>query len=152
MPLVHVHAADSVAVVASIDPDAYGASTVTSGWVDVSDFHSIMAVVQAGTLGSSATLDAKLEQATSAAGAGAKDVAGAAITQLTQAGTDSDKQAVISLQTDAIDVDGGFRFIRLSITVGTATSDAGGVVLGVPARVGPASDLNAATVDEVVRV
>lgn len=151
--LTHVHAADNVAVVATIDPDVTTASTVTSDWVDASDWHTILAVVMAGTLGTNATVDAKLEQATSAAGAGAKDISGSGITQMTQAGTDqSDTQAVISLQTDALDVDNGFQYVRLSITVGTATSDAGGIVLGVAPRVGPASDNDLASVGEIVRV
>jgi len=151
--LTHVHAADNVAVAATIDPDVTAASTVTSDWVDMSDYHTILAVVMAGTLGTNATVDAKLEQATSAAGAGAKDISGTDITQLTQAGTDqSDSQAVISLQSDALDVANSFQFVRLSITIGTATSDAGGIILGVAPRVGPASDNDLASVAEVVRV
>lgn len=150
--MIHTHAADQVAVLASIDPDAYGASTVVSGYVDAADFHTLMAVIQAGTLGSSATLDAKLVQATSAAGAGSKDITGAAITQLTQAGTDSDKQAVISTLATSLDTAGGFRFVAISMTVGTASSDAGAVLLGVFPRSAPADDFDASTVDEVVRV
>lgn len=151
--LTHVHAADNVAVVATIDPDVTTASTVVSDYVDASKFHTLLAVIMAGTLGSSATLDAKLVQATSSAGAGAKDITGAAITQLTQAGTDaSDTQAVISLQTDALDVANDFQFVAISLTVGTATSDAGAIMLGVAPRVGPASDNDLASVGEVVRV
>lgn len=153
MPLTHTHAADMVAHLATLDPDATTASTVTTEWVDVGDFHTIMATVMVGTLGASATVDAKLEQATSAAGAGAKDITGAEITQITQAGTDqSDTEAIISLQADALDVDNAFRYVRLSVTVGTATSDVAGYIVGVGSRVGPASDANASTVGEVVRV
>lgn len=150
--LTHVHAADNAAVLAVIDPDAYGASTEVSDWVDASQFHQILAIVMAGTLGSSATLDAKLRQATSAAGAGAKDITGAAITQLTQAGTDADKQAIMSLDVDALDIAGGFRYVALSMTIGTATSDAAGLIIGLAPRVGPASDNDLASVDEIVRV
>lgn len=151
--LTHVHAADNVAVVATIDPDVTTASTVVSDYVDASKFHTLLAVIMAGTLGTSATIDAKLVQATSAAGAGAKDITGAAITQLTQAGTDqSDTQAVISLQTDALDVANDFQFVAISLTVGTATSDAGAILLGVAPRVGPADDNDLASVGEVVRV
>lgn len=144
-------ATDGVAVVANIDPDAYGASTVTSGWVSVKDFLQFMAVVQAGTLGSSATLDAKIEQATDSSGTSAKDLSGAAITQLTQAGTDdSDKQAVITFDGDDLDVDNGFDFVRVSMTIGTASSDAGAVLLGVCPRYAPASNTDASTVAEIV--
>lgn len=139
-----------VAIVGNIDPDAYAASTVTTDWIAAKDFFNFMAIVQAGTLGSSATVDAKLEQATSAAGAGAKDISGKAITQLTQAGTDSDKQAIINLRSDELDIANDFTHFRLSITVGTATSDAGGIVLGFDPRFGPANESDAAAVDEIV--
>lgn len=141
---------EMVAVVANIDPDAYAASTVTSGWVSLRDFGAVMAIIQAGTLGASATLDAKLEQATDTSGTSAKDITGKAITQLTQAGTDSDKQSLINCRADELDVENGFDCVRVSLTVGTATSDAGAVLLGVnPAR-GHASDFDATTVDEIV--
>lgn len=138
------------AVVGVIDPDALAASTVTTGWVSMRDFGAVLAIVMAGTLGASATLDAKLEQATSSGGAGAKDIDGKDITQLTQAGTDSDKQVLINCRAEELDVDNGFSYVRLSMTVATATSDCGGLLLGMfPAR-GPASDFDAATVDEIV--
>ena len=139
------------AVVGAVDPDAYAAGTYTTGWIAAKDFHSFMAIVMAGTLGTNATLDAKLEQATSAAGAGAKDVSGTAITQMTQAGTDkSDKQAIVNLRQEQLDVANGFTHFRLSMTVATATSDAGGIVFGMDERYGPASDADAASVDQIV--
>lgn len=141
---------DAVAVLASIDPDAYAASTVVTGWISAKMFDSFMAIVQVGDLGSSATIDAKLRQATDGSGSGAKDIAGKAITQLTQAGTDSNKQAIINLRSEELDVAGGFKFFELSMTVATATSDAGAIVLGLTPRFGPASDNDAAAVDEIV--
>lgn len=141
---------ERVAVLATIDPDAYAASTVVSGWVDASKFNSFMAIVFAGTLGASATLDAKIRQATDNSGTGAKDVSGKAITQLTQAGTDSDKQAIINFCADDLDINNDFQFVELSMTIATATSDAGGVLLGLDPRQAPASDNDAAAVDEIV--
>lgn len=145
-----VRPSDQVAVVGNIDPDAYAAGTVTTGWVSAKNFDAFMAIVQAGDLGASATLDAKLEQATDGSGTGAKDITGKAITQLTKAGSDDNKQAVINLRTEELDVTNGFDFVRLSMTVATATSDAGGILLGMVARYGPASDNDASTVDEIV--
>lgn len=135
-------------VVGVIDPDAYVASTVVSGWISMGDFDQIQAIVLAGTLGTAATLDAKLEQALDAAGTGVKDIVGKAITQLTQAGADSDKQAVINLQSQELDVNGAFDFARLSMTIGVATSDAGAVITGHNARYAPGVDL--LSVDEVI--
>jgi hypothetical protein len=138
------------AVLAVIDPDAYTANTYYSAWVDMAKFKTAQLVVLAGTLGSSATLDGGIQQATSAAGAGAKAISGKTITQLTQAGSDSDKQAVVNVRDDELDKANAFRYIRGYITVGTATSDAGALLVGTDPVIGPASDNDGSKVDEVV--
>jgi len=139
------------AVVGVIDPDANGAATYTTGWIDMATFQSLMAIVMAGTLGASATIDAKFEQAIDSSGTDAKDVAGSDITQLVKA-TDDDKQAVIELNAEDLDLANSFTHVRLSMTVGTATSDCGAVVLGMSPRYAPASDNDAASVAEIVTV
>jgi hypothetical protein len=141
---------EAVAVLGVIDPDANTAAAYTSDWGDMGKFKKAMAIVFAGTLGSSATLDAKLQQATDSSGTGAKDISGKSITQLTEAGTDSDKQAIIEVDASELDVAGGFRYVALVMTVATATSDSGGVLLGFEPRFGPASDNDLASVDEIV--
>ena len=133
-----------------IDPDVTAASTVTSDWMSMAEFESAMAIILAGTLGSSATLDAKLEQASDSGGTGAKDITGKAITALTQAGTDSDKQAIINCRAEELDIANDFNHVRLSMTVAVATSDIGGILLGFNGRYGPASDNDLASVDEIV--
>lgn len=143
----NVLASDRVTLAAVIDPDATAAGAVSSGWVSMVDFDNIMAVAMAGTLGTSATLDAKLEQATNSSGAGVKDITGKAITQLVKA-TDDDKQAIINCRAEELDVENSFTHVRLTITVGTATSDAGGFIVGMNGRYQPVAD--AATVAEVV--
>ncbi|MBL3704613.1 hypothetical protein GI582_18100 [Sulfitobacter sp. BDSS02] len=143
---------DRVAVVGVIDPDANAAGTLTTGWISMSDFQSVMAVVQAGTLGSNATIDAKLEQASDASGTGAKDIEGAAITQLTKAGGDDDKQAVIYCNGEDLDLKNNFSHVRLSMTIGTANSDSSAIVLGLDPRYAPASNGDLASVAEIVGV
>lgn len=141
---------DRAALVGIIDPDLNTAGTVTTGWIDAAAFARYMAIVTVGTLGSSATVDAKLEQATDASGTGAKDVTGKAITQLTDAGSDSDKQVIINLDASELDIANDFSHFRLSMTVATASSDSAALVLGMDARHGPASDYDLASVDEIV--
>lgn len=141
---------ERAAIVGVIDPDVTAAGAVSTGWVAAKDFLNFMAIVFAGTLGSSATLDAKIEQATDSSGTGAKDVTGKAITQMTQAGTDSDKQAVINVKQADLDIANSFTHLRLTVTVATASSDAGAVLLGFDPTYGSASDYDAATVDEIV--
>jgi hypothetical protein len=138
-----------VAVVAAVNPVS-SSSVVTSGWVDMAGWYAMMAIISAGALGASATVDAKLEQATSAAGAGAKVVTGKTITQLTKAGTDDNKQVIINLKQTDLDFANDFQFVRLSITPATAACLVSGVLLGLDPRYGPASDFDATTVDEIV--
>lgn len=139
---------ERAAVVGVIDPDAYAASTVTTDYIPLKNFHRFMATLLVGDIVSTGTVDAKLIGYTSAAGAGAADIPGSAITQLTQAGTDSNKQAVINLNTDSL-AGTAFTHFRLSVTMGTAGADLGAVVFGFDPRHAPASDSDVATVDEI---
>ena len=143
---------ERVAVVGNIDPDAYAASTITTNeYIPLKNFRRFMAVLQAGDIVSTGTIDAKLIAYTSGAGAGATDITGSAITQLTQAGTDSNKQVVINLNTEAL-AGTAFTHFRLSVTLGTAGADFGAVVLGFDPLYPPATDNDVSTVDEVVSV
>lgn len=136
------------AVVAGvIDPDLNAADTYETGWIDMGQFEAIQAIVLAGALGTDATLNAKLEQDTDGQGNNAKDVPGKAITEMDEGDGDSDEQAIINCRSDELDVDGGFRFVRLSMTVATASSDSAAIVLGHYARYQPA-----AAADSVVEV
>lgn len=150
MTLPNIKPSDRAAIVGVIDPDAYAASTVTTGWVDVAGWQQLMAIVAVGDMVATSTVDAKIEQATSAAGAGAKDVSGLAITQLTQAGSDDNKQAIINVKQTDLDFNNDFQFVRLSVTIGTAGSDLAGLLLGFDPRYNTAADNDASTVDEIV--
>src|SRR4051812_30737625 len=107
------------AIVGVVNPQS--ATTVqTSGWIDATLFANFMALVVAGALGASATVDAKIQQATDNAGSGAKDVTGKAVTQMTKVATDDNKQVEINLRQADLDFANGFKFFRLSITPATA--------------------------------
>ncbi len=136
------------AVVATIDPDAYGTGEELSDAIDMSKIDQVMAVIMAGVLGASATLNAKLTQATTSGGT-YKDITGKAITELVKA-TDDDKQALINCRAEELDIDNDYRWVKLSMTVGVATSDAGALVLGFGERYGPAADGDLASVAEIV--
>ena len=140
------------AIVGVYDPDANtaGGTTFPATYVDMADFGSLMAIIMAGDLGSSATINAKLVQATSAAGAGSKDIPGKAITALTAGGTDSNKQAVINLHEAELDVAGGFRFVACTITVGVSTSDSAGLLIGMHPKKNIASEYDIAAVKQIV--
>ena len=137
-------------VVAVIDPDAYAAGTYVTGWVDMRTWFALLALISVGDFVATGVLNAKIQQATDAAGTGAKDVAGLAITALTQAGADDNKQALINLFPSDLDFNNGFCFVRLSMTLTVAGADAAGYLLGLSPRYGDAQANDAATVDEVV--
>lgn len=126
---------EDVAVVGVIDPDANAAGTLLTGWIPIAKYGQLLAVVLAGDLGTSATIDAKLRQAKDTSGTGAKDITGKAITQLTQAGTDqSNKQALLNVRAEELDRNNGFTHVALSMTTATAASDGGAIVLGTRSR------------------
>ena len=138
------------AVLSSIDPDVYVAAAYTGDYCDMSKFSRLLAIFQMGTLGTSATVDCILVQATASAGTGVKAIANCVAAQLTEAGTDSDKQALINCSAADLDVEGGFTWVAPKMTVAVATSDAGAVVLGFYPDDGPANDNDLASVDEIV--
>lgn len=141
---------EAVAIVGSIDPRLAVPAAYSTAYVAAKNFHQFLAQIAVGALVATSTVNAKLEQATSAAGAGVKDVPGKAITALTAAGADDNKQALINLRGEELDVDGGFAFVRLTVTVAAANANIAGTLLGCEARNGPASDHDAASVDEIV--
>lgn len=140
----------AIAVVDCIDPDANTTGAITGDIIDMMKFEQVMFVVMAGALGTSATLDFQVYQGDSAAMGNAKVISGAAITQLTEAGTDSDKQAIVVVKQADLDEAGGFRWIRGTLTVGAATSDSATLGLGYFPTYGPASDYDLTSVDEIV--
>lgn len=140
---------EQLAILATLDPASVAASTVVTTWVPVANFHSLAALIQTGVLGASATVDAKLRQATDNAGAGAKDITGKAITQIVKASGDN-KQVVIECRADDLDTAGGFAFVALSLTVGVAASIVGAMLTGGNARFMPASAFNQAAVVQVI--
>ena len=148
--LPNILPSDRAAVLAAIDPDAYAASTVVSGYVDIANWSQLMAIIAVGDMVATSTVDAKIQQATDNSGTGAKDVTGLAITQLTQAGTDDNKQAIINVTQTDLDFNNDFHFVQLSVTIGTAGSDLAALLLGFDPRYNTASDNDASTVDEIV--
>lgn len=135
---LNVKPSDLVTLLERISPVSQAAATVTTGYVDMANFEALKATIVTGVLGASATVDAKLQQATSSGGAGVKDVPNSSITQLVKASNDNN-EAIINCQDEDLDSAGGFRFVRLSITVGTAASLIAAVVEGYGGRFQPAA-------------
>lgn len=146
----NLNASAVAAVVAALNPASQAAGTATTGWIDMQDWFQAMAILSVGAIAAAGTVDAKIQQATSAAGAGAKDVTGTAITQLTDAGTDDNKQVVINVRQEDLDFNNSFRWIRLSVTTAVEAALISAIVLGLHPRYGAANAQDASTVDEIV--
>jgi hypothetical protein len=138
-----------VAILATLDPTSQAAGTLSTGWIPAGNHHNLLAVIQTGVLGTGATVDAKLQQASDATGTGAKDIADKAITQIVKASGDN-KQVLIDIKPEELDIANGFGFVRLSLTVGVAASFTAAQILGISPRVLPAAGANQASVSQIV--
>lgn len=97
-------------------------ATYNTAWTSMSNFQRLVAKLSVGVIAAGGTVDMLLQQATDAAGTGAKAIAGKAITQLTQAGGDGDDVCIIELRTEELDVDGQFEFVRAQLIVAGNTA------------------------------
>lgn len=147
---------EAVAILAAIDPDEYtaaDATPLTSDEVDMSKWGALMAVISLGDVAATVSVNAKFQQAT-AAGGTYKDVTGTSVTALT--GADDNKQVIINLRAEDLDIDNNYDTVKLSVTVSdsaspdAAVADVCATVLGFYPRFGPASDNDLASVDEIV--
>ena len=161
MPMENTLPSEVVAVLATIDPDAYAHGAQNSDWVDMGLFDQLMAILLVGDFpDTTSTINFKLQQATTSGGAGVKDITDKAITQIASGSPAvSDKQGVINLRADELDVDNAFRFVRAVATGADSDSpadspvntiDYGAVLIGFGARYGPAYDGDLASVAEIV--
>lgn len=139
---------EMAAILATVDPASLTANTYTSDWVDASKFEQLMAIVVLGAITGSGTLDAKLVASKASDGSNPADVTGKAVTQLTGAGSDSNKQVILQVRGDELAA--GYRYVAVSVTTATAATIAGAVILGFNPNYGPASDYDLASVDEIV--
>lgn len=145
----NVKLSEKVAVLATIDSTNANVGVTVSSYVSMANFHQVAALLKTGLMGASGTIDAKLVQATSAGGAGSKDIAGKAITQIVKASGDA-KQVLIEVHGSELDVNGGYSFVALSVTVGTAASQLDATLFGSVPRFAAASVMNQAGVIQIV--
>ena len=140
---------EQLAILAAIAPSNQAPGTVTTGWISVALFHALLATIQTGTMGTNATLNAKLQQATDASGAGAKNVTDKAITPIAQAEEGSGHEALIDVRAEDLDIPNGYGYVRLSLTTAVAASFVAAQILGISPRKLPAHEFNQPTVSEI---
>jgi hypothetical protein len=139
--------AEDIAVVGMIKPVATVAGTTLTAAIDMSLWTEVMFIVQLGTLGASATVAFKVTESATSSGT-YTDITGRAITTLTDAGTDSLKQAVLRVRPEQQGA--GMRYIKGSLTVAVATSDVAVIAVGVGRQL-PSTDNDLTSVKEIVK-
>lgn len=141
-------ASERVAIVGVIDPDANTAGTLLTAAIDMSKWGRVLFIVQSGDLGTNGTLDFSITESATSGGSYAAMSPAKAITQLTEAGTDSNKQVLLEVRAD--ELTDGKRFIKGNFVTATATGDSSAVALGFDPRYTPLTSDDLSTVDEIV--
>jgi hypothetical protein len=152
MSMSNLLPSEVAAVLATIDPDANSNATYLSDAIDMSKFDALLAIILIGTMAGTSTINASFTQATTAGGTYKAIDPAKAMTALSQAVSpdDSDKQVLMNLRAEELDIDNGYRYVKLSLVIGTAASDSAVVVLGFGSRFGPAYDHDLESVAEIV--
>lgn len=102
-----------------------GGANAASAWLDMAEFERIIAYVEIGTWNATDDLDeCRFQQATDAAGTGAKDLT----TDASGGNYDTDNPVdadgdfvVLEAKKEDLDVAGGFRYVRLYLAEGGNT-------------------------------
>ena len=140
---------EHLSVLATVDPVAQAPGAVSTGYVSIKNHLAVLALIDVGVFGAVATVDAKLQQAQDNVGTGVKDITGKAITQLIAAGGNN-RQALINAKVADLDTEGGFSFVRLTVTVGTAATQISAALVGAYPRYEDGALFNQAGVAQVV--
>jgi len=138
-----------IAMLGGVSPRAAAVGTVSTTWLDMQMLFAVMVLISIGAFGNAATVDAQIEQATDGNGANAKPIPGSQITQMVAAGG-NDRQAQIDLRQEDFDKNAGFRFFRVTVTVGGAATQLAAMVLGTDFRAGNGTINDAASVAQTV--
>jgi hypothetical protein len=125
---------NKLAIVSVIDPDNYTTGTYTGDAIDMQMHRRIMTIVAVGDFtadGTAGKVDCVLtESATS--GGSYTQISGKSITQLTRAGSDSNKQAIINLSADELGT--GMRYVKVSLRVTIKGADGATITLADNSR------------------
>lgn len=133
-------------VIGQYSPASIAASTVLTAAIDMAKHRRVLFVIQTGVLGSSATVDFSVTQSPTSGGSYVAFSPAKAITQLVKASNDNN---IVLIEVATEELTQGNRFIKGNITVGTAASILGVIVLASDDRYHPAAD-NLAAVVQVI--
>lgn len=104
------------------------ANAQNGAWVDVAGYDKFYALIKTGDVAAGATLNAKIQQARDGAGAGAKDVTGAALAEVAAHATENDnKRYGIDLALNLLDE--GYTHVRIVVHPSAASQVAADGIL-----------------------
>ena len=135
------------AIIGVYDPDANAAGEVLTAAIDMSLWEQIAVISQAGDLGASGGLVTSVTASATSAG-----VYAALSGKTTTIGSDSpniDSNKVTVIHVRSEELTSNKRYLKVSFTVQTATSDTSGIVFG-KARLRPAYTNDISAVLEIV--
>jgi hypothetical protein len=112
----------------TIPPQNINGATVLSAAIDMKNAYRLAVILNVNTIAATGLLDCKLVQAVTSGGT-YKDIAGKAITQLTNASSPVTKPLIIEVRSDELDVPNNYRFVKVSITDATAVALVGATIL-----------------------
>lgn len=147
------------AILATIDPASLAAGAYDTDIIDMRYWRRVAIIVLSGVLGNLGTLQVavKVNTANSVSSPTPTTITGKAFTAATFSGSGSgtaggsQHQGIIEVTAEECEnaLDFG-RYLFATLTVGTATSIAGVVILGLDARYGPAADYDLSDVKEII--
>jgi len=103
----------------ALAPASLGTGANNGDTLDRKGYDEVLFDIQAGVLGTAATVDAKVQHGNASDASDMADVTGASITQLVKASHDN-KKALLRLRGEGLK-----RYIRIVVTVGAAASIVG---------------------------
>jgi hypothetical protein len=149
---------DRLAILARVSPNALTADSYVTDVIDMSKWKRVAAILATGDVGNNGTIQVTAQANTTNAASGGTTITGKTFTASKFTGSGSGTagasygEGIIEItDEDVRDALDGARYLYLTLTVGTATSDAGLIVLGVDPRYAPASEYDLASVKEIIQ-
>ena len=114
--------------------DSFTAAVNSSAWINMAVYHRGVLVLNVGEMQAGSVLSVRLQEATTIGGLGGVNIAGKNITDLVQADGDGDDLVCIELQTEELNVSGGFNFVRVVYHVQNAAVELSWIFYGIEPR------------------
>ncbi|MCC6615928.1 MAG: hypothetical protein IT320_20830 [Anaerolineae bacterium] len=140
---------EQLAIVSTIDPQDAGTGDTSGDVIDMMKIRRVVFVLATGSMTSSSTVDLVVKGDTASGGSFTTTITGKAITQLTQAGSDGNKQVLLEVTAEEVAAQ-GFRYIKPVLTVAAAASQVCLIALASFLRYSGGADYDLASVAEIV--